>query len=439
MQQALESTLAPNYLRQQFLPVLFRQAASLEYAYLKYMYDSLAELPPETDIDLLVRRSEIETWEQLLRSAPGLRTYSVRHTSFAAYCSLFFEDGSFLSIDLIVQCKRKAHVFLETEEVLQATVKNTQGIRVASPEHSIEYVLLFYSLNGAAIPSKYMDYLRKQNKVIQSAVRRYIQQKYGLDLWKLAEMRPELIQDRIRQTTRKIVKNQGISGIKLRWAYFLDQFCQAAPTITLSGVDGAGKSTILAHLQEMLENKYRRKVVSLRQRPSILPILSSFKYGKAEAEAKAAATLPRQGTNQSKFSSLLRFSWYYLDYLLGQWIVRLKVNHRSRILLYDRYYFDYIADSRRANIALSPKLIRWLYRGVLKPELNIVLVASPDIILARKQELSREDIVQLTTAYTDLFQSLDDKDSDSRYLILQNHDLSTTLAQIEAAVVDILS
>jgi thymidylate kinase len=438
MTNTVESALASRSLRQQFLPLLFRQAVSLDYAFLKYMYASLAEIPAETDVDLLVEKKDLKQWEALLRQAPGLKRVSIRHTSFAAYCSLFFEDGSFLSVDLIIQFKRTTKVFLEAQAIIRSAVKNREGIWMASVEHNLEYVMLFYGLNGAQVPEKYFTYLRNQNKVIQAAVRRFIQQKYGLDIWKLDQFTPTQLQERLTRHMEGLYLNRGSAGWKLRWAYFRDQFRRPQPTITLSGVDGAGKSTILEHVREMLHEKYRREVVSLRQRPSILPILSSFKYGKQQAEARAASTLPRQGTNQSRLSSLLRFVWYYLDYLLGQWVIQFTVNRRGRILLYDRYYFDYIADSKRANIVLSSQLIRRLYRWVFKPELNIVLVADPDVILARKQELSREEIESLTTAYTELFESLEKKGRKGRYLIIHNHDLQETLDRIEAAVVDIL-
>ena len=50
------------------------------------------------------------------------------------------------------------------------------------------------------------------------------------------------------------------------------------------GPDGAGKTTILTKVKELIEDKYKKEVVVLRHRPSILPILSAIKHGKKEAE-----------------------------------------------------------------------------------------------------------------------------------------------------------
>lgn len=56
--------------------------------------------------------------------------------------------------------------------------------------------------------------------------------------------------------------------------------------ITFSGVDGAGKTTILTKVKELIEDKYKKEVVVLRHRPSILPILSAIKHGKKKLKRK---------------------------------------------------------------------------------------------------------------------------------------------------------
>lgn len=88
--------------------------------------------------------------------------------------------------------------------------------------------------------------------------------------------------------------------------------------ITFSGVDGSGRTTILREFTEVLREKYHLNVIELRHRPSILPILSSIKYGREEAELKTMEVLPRTGSNTSKLSSYIRLFYYLSDYLFGQ-------------------------------------------------------------------------------------------------------------------------
>jgi len=204
--------------------------------------------------------------------------------------------------------------------------------------------------------------------------------------------------------------------------------------LTFSGVDGAGKSTILQEVKEMLQKKYRKKVVVIRHRPSMLPILSAWKYGKEEAERKCVESLPRQGKNKSLVSSFARFAYYYADYIVGQCLVYFKYTLRGYIVLYDRYYFDFIVDGKRSNININKSFIRNLYRFVYKPQLNIFLYASPDVILKRKKELSAKDITQLTDAYTSLFGKLGHA---PQYMCIENIDKGKTMQTIEQAFVQL--
>ena len=173
--------------------------------------------------------------------------------------------------------------------------------------------------------------------------------------------------------------------------------------ITLTGVDGAGKTTILREITRRIEEDYLISVKELRHRPSVLPILSAIKYGKEKASEKTMEVLPRSGTNKSTISSLLRFFYYLLDYILGQWIIYFKYTRKNVLIIYDRYYFDFIVDSKRTNIILNKKLISFFYRFIFKPEINIFLFAPTDVILKRKQEMDKESIEQLTNDYLDLF------------------------------------
>jgi thymidylate kinase len=173
--------------------------------------------------------------------------------------------------------------------------------------------------------------------------------------------------------------------------------------ITFTGVDGAGKTTILREITRRIEEDYLISVKELRHRPSVLPILSAIKYGKEKASEKTMEVLPRSGANKSTISSLLRFFYYLLDYILGQWIIYFLYTRKNVLVIYDRYYFDFIVDSRRTNIVLNNKFVSFFYKFIFKPDINIFLYAPTDVILKRKQEMDKDSIEQLTSDYLDLF------------------------------------
>jgi len=229
--------------------------------------------------------------------------------------------------------------------------------------------------------------------------------------------------------------NSGIPAILNRIRYAIDTlrgfFGRNGMIVTFSGVDGAGKSTVIEHIRNEFDKKQRRKVVVIRHRPSILPILSAWTKGKAQAEQDAAQTLPRQGSNKNALSSLLRFAYYYTDYLFGQFVIYVRHVMRGDLVLYDRYYFDFINDSVRSNIHLPKWMLRLGYSFLMKPDVNFFLYADADIILARKQELDRQTIIDLTQTYLRLFSELNGRSVASpRYIAIENNDLLSTIERM---------
>jgi thymidylate kinase len=220
-----------------------------------------------------------------------------------------------------------------------------------------------------------------------------------------------------------------------RLKYVLRQFINLlspkGTIITFSGVDGAGKTTVINEVIDALKNKYRKEVVYLHQRPGILPILSAIKYGSIEkAEKVSADALPRQGTNRSKLSSILRFSYYYIDYVIGQAVVRFKYLSRDKVVIYDRYYFDFINDAKRSNINLNRSFIKKMYAFITKPAYNFYLYNEPRVILKRKKELSSKEISELNKNYKTLFSEYVQNGVKGKYIQLKNDELPETINRV---------
>ena len=173
------------------------------------------------------------------------------------------------------------------------------------------------------MPSRYTNHFNRLPPQEFLRLLDYLNDKYNLTCSNINRL--EKFDPRVQKRVRKILSSQkenlGLKRLHNRWLYCKDVLKSIRNkrgfTITFSGVDGAGKSTILYDLKNILEEKYRKNVIVLRHRPSIFPILSAYTKGKETAEKEAAESLPRQGKNKSKISSFIRFSYYYLDYILG--------------------------------------------------------------------------------------------------------------------------
>jgi thymidylate kinase len=410
-----------------------------KYVVLKTAGKSVQNLSLESDLDILIQKTDLKRALDWIKDYPGVKKLRYTRKSFMTTIQLFFNDNSFLSIDLLTAFHRKSLEYIDAREMLDHAVEE-DGINILPPAYDYLYIYLFYQLNFDAVPAKYSNCFNPTREEIETTTLKLLSRRTGIRARRLADTFACSAAGRRKSIGFLLQKPaNGLSLRLVRWLrYAMDSLRDLLRAkgimLTFSGVDGAGKTTILGEVRDLLEKKYRRKVVVLRHRPSVLPILSAWKYGKEEAEKKCVESLPRKGTNRSFFSSLFRFAYYYTDFLLGQLLIYGKYMLRGYVVLYDRYYFDFIVDGKRSNILLPSVFIRQLYRFVYKPQLNVFLYAAPDVILRRKKELSATDITQLTDRYKTLFHRLG---SEQKYLCIENMDRKVTMARIEQAFIQL--
>ena len=410
------------------------------YAMLKMIENSWDEIAYSSDLDLAVLKGDIENIKTFAIKHPLVVKTKIIDKSFMSIIQLFFRDGSFLSIDLIHQLKRKSVDIMSVELFFKDRRMTTNKIFKANLKYDFEYCLLFYLLNNSNIPFKYENYFKNRiTKQEQRTVFYYINKKYQLNSNSFNELftNSTQLKKKVLLALNLRKENKGINLLKNKLNYLLDTIKNFTNNkgiiITFSGVDGAGKTTVISNFKEIIEKKYRREVVLVRHRPGILPILSAVKVGKKQAEKQAGINLPRQGKNKSLISSTLRFGYYFVDYLLGQFYIYFKYVLRGNVVVYDRYYFDFINDAKRSNIILNRKLIKQLYAFIWKPQLNFFLYADSEVILKRKQELKHADIVSLTNQYQELFEDYNKNQTKGIYQTIQNHDFASTMEAVESS------
>ena len=396
----------------------------LKYAALKYHNGLPETLSEYSDIDICISKEDYRKVSAFLATHPLVKRREVREKSFMSSELLICSDGSILGVDFIWQLKRKHQEIMNVKHLLNNTCETVYGVKVANDLDNSRFIGLFYALNNAPVPAKYhsfRDTLLESEAPIDNLLGEYFDE-------------PEISRDAIANYINNQNSNSGIQGIINRFAYWVDSAREISGSygmvITFSGVDGAGKSTVIENLKLRIEKQLRKRVVVLRHRPSLLPILSAWTKGKVVAEQDAASRLPRQGKNKNTISSILRFAYYYVDYLIGQFYILVKYVLRGQVVLYDRYYFDFINDSRRSNIALPSSITRLGYSLIIEPDLNFFLYARPEVILSRKQELDEITILNLTGKYLSLFNRLNLKSKTQRYIPIENNELTLTLNTI---------
>lgn len=388
----------------------------------KNMYPE--KLSEYSDIDMCVEKKVSKELVKFLENHPLTHRTKTHFKSHMLTVHTFIRNGSILSIDAIWKVKRKALQILDTKQLLKNAYTNYYGVKTLDVKDNARYIALFYTLNNAKIPAKY-NYFEELLNQSDHHLDKYLYDSY------LDESPSPAALDRF---IKKQSLNRGLKGIINKVQYALDSasapFNNPGIVVTFSGVDGAGKSTVIQNLSYRIEKQLRKKVVVLRHRPSLLPILSAWTKGKAQAEQDAASQLPRQGQNKNLWSSFLRFSYYYVDYLIGQFVVNIKYVWRGYVVIYDRYYYDFMNDSKRSNITIPSFISKAGFMFLMKPKFNFFLYASPETILSRKKELDTNSIIDLTERYKTQFNKLEHSSISSNYICIQNTNLSDTLQTV---------
>ncbi len=391
-----------------------------DYAAISFPNSSPENLSAYSDIDLCIKKKDLSAILKYLINHPFCNEIHIVKKSFMTSVQLFLQDKSILSIDLIWSFKRKSITMLDANVVIKNAHENNFHIKQMDTKDMVRYVGLFYGLNNTKIPLKYNPY----KEILKD-------EKTGLDKVLYNNYIDDTIQkDKLIKLLYAEPKNSLANRLFNSFNYYLDtvkkMLFSKGLLITFSGVDGAGKSTIIEKVKYEIEKKIRKPVKVLRHRPSLLPILSSWTKGKIKAELDATNTLPRKGTNKNFISSFFRFLYYYTDYLFGQFYIYFKYTCRGYVVLYDRYYFDFINDGKRSNIQLPKKIIKAGYNLLLKPDLNFFLYADSKIILQRKKELDSETIAILNKEYIELFNTLKTSKK-NHYKVINNLELGDTL------------
>jgi thymidylate kinase len=103
-------------------------------------------------------------------------------------------------------------------------------------------------------------------------------------------------------------------------------------------------------------------------------------------------TNPHRAKPVGFFSSFIRMSYYWMDYVIGVPINLRRDVQFDRFTIYDRYIYDFLIDPYRSRISLPYWLRKQFTNMVIQPRIVFVLLTDAEIIYKRKQELSIDEI-----------------------------------------------
>jgi len=165
--------------------------------------------------------------------------------------------------------------------------------------------------------------------------------------------------------------------------------------VVLLGPDGAGKSSVIDALSPSLAGAFARSTC----RGFAPPLHRLFRRSRHPTDQPHA--LPAR----SLLISLLRAGYWFAYATLGYGSLRLALA-RSTLVLNDRHLIDILVDPKRYRYG-GPVWLMWaIWRLSPKPDLIILLDAPPEVLQARKQEVSFEESARQRRAYLSLVRSM---------------------------------
>jgi len=184
--------------------------------------------------------------------------------------------------------------------------------------------------------------------------------------------------------------------------------------ITVSGLDGAGKSTVINGLRGELERQGRGVVVlHMNDHVGIYACARAIRdrmFGRARLGVE---TPPRMTPRATRFGRLrdaivwnkpLRRFFYPLDLLYFAALRLYFEGVRRRTLILDRYFYDRLVDVAPSSPdAAGWKWLRLLARMTPAPDLAVWLEISPARAFARKSEYTIPYLEQRDAAYRTVF------------------------------------
>ena len=166
--------------------------------------------------------------------------------------------------------------------------------------------------------------------------------------------------------------------------------------LVLLGADGAGKSSLIEALGPRLASVFARSAC-YGFAPSILQHL----LRRGDRSTSQPHALPAR----SFLTSVVRAAYWFVYYTFGYGMRHLAMA-RSTLVLNDRHFVDILVDTRRYRYGGPLWLLRLIWRLIPKPDLIVLLDAPPEVLQARKQEVSFAETARQRRAYLSLVRTM---------------------------------
>ena len=163
-------------------------------------------------------------------------------------------------------------------------------------------------------------------------------------------------------------------------------------SIAFLSPDGGGKTTLIKGLNDFFTKmNIFDGVKNYYMRPKLFKNLGHYNRINPSEEENENPN-PHGKKVNGKLKSFIRFMFYNIDYFIGTLIKVWPNKLAKKLVIYDRYYYDYYVDLKRYQYSFSDKIPRLFQWMIPQPEIVFVLDAPGEVLYNRKQELTLKEL-----------------------------------------------
>jgi glycosyltransferase involved in cell wall biosynthesis/thymidylate kinase len=299
----------------------------------------------------------------------------------------------FLHLDCLCDPVGVNRYRLPTQYLLEGAVAGPYGRRIARHKEAV-YLLMKRAVKGRISPQG-LDVLRKRFRDASDELWADVRHWFGPSAKREVELLLRNQAAAARPALNVLATNARRQALwrhpfRSTWSLLTQlgrkwrRFVQ--PTglfVVVIGPDGSGKSTAAREVLAQLERAFRR-TWHFHWRPGLLPRLRRA----AQASFEQSIMPPDEVSKYRGVVSLARFIYYWLDFVLGYWLLVYPRKAQTTLVVAERYFPDVVMNPQRYGFSVPKRLLRIAAATVPTPDLLVILTGEPEAIFARKAELS---------------------------------------------------
>ena len=364
------------------------------------------ELPDkfDTDIDFMVSAEDfrrIPTLVDEVAADTGTRLFQViPHEASGRAFRLAVEaaDGlTFIQPDSCSDYRHFGKLWLRAEEVLARRRWHPRGFWIPAASCEFIYYLVkrinkrdFTSAHGVKLSRLYLE----DADGARAYLHRFWKERSANMLLEMAEtgdwsaLARNL--DAYRREMRRRAENESYGREAL---HTLQRIAQ--PTggwIAFIGPDGCGKSAVIDAITADFAPAFQR-IVRFHLRPKCLP---------ARGFSSVPVTQPHGKPVRGWLYSVAKMLYLFSDYWFGYLTAVRRETMRTRLVIFDRYFYDVVIDPKRILYGGPRWLPKLLSHLLPRPEIVFLLNAPPEVLWSRKQEVAYEEVVRQQREFLEL-------------------------------------